>query len=336
MKTRFILLTMCSLLISSVVGPALAHGMDLHLVVNSFDAAPLIATSVSFGLSFLPLMPAGVLGVYVNTNVVKPGANKGLGGNKKYNITFFDYDNVDLTTWPARDDKGIVITGNISFLSAAYMITVYGTVDTIKNTSESSGELDAEGILQSVIFNHPGNENEIREFRTNWLSRNIGIIVERCSDSKKDLYGSPCAPLRMVFKHDEDKDKNVTEFTLKSSNKGPDVADYQGTLTYDTVTDTVIADATEVDLAEGEGRYQLTTGSAAPVAIATVSNAAAMVGKVFTLLGSGGAHPSTIPAGAVFSLANGTTWTALTGATITFKVFKNGASTYLAVEQSRS
>lgn len=334
MKTRFLFLVMVSLFISSITGPALAHGLDLHLFVNSFDAAPLLATTTMFVLSFVPMSPVGSLMTYVNVSVAKPGANKGLGGNKKYNITFFDFDDVD--TCPARDTKGIVITGNIVFSTNAYMITVYGTVDTIKNSSESSGDIDAEGILQSVIFNHPGNENEIREFRANWLSRNIGIIVERCSDSKKDLYGSPCAPLRLVFKHDEDKDKNVTEFSLKSSNKGPDVADYQGTLTYATVTDTIAANATDVDLTEGEGRYQATSGTIAAVAFATISNASAMVGKAFTILGSGGAFPTTIPTGGAFILANGTTWTALEDSTITFVVFKDGAATYKAIELSRS
>lgn len=268
---------------------------------------------------------------YVKTSVPKPGANKGLGGNKKYNITFFDFD--DVATFPARDASGIVIAGNIEMSPNAYMITVYGTIDTIKNNSESGGDIDAEGITQSVIFNHPGNEVEIREFRANWLSRNIGILVEHCSDSTVDLYGSPCAPLRMAFKHDEDKDKNTTEFTLKSSNKGPDVADYQGTITYADVVATIAADAISINLATGAGRYQLTDGSAAAVTLTTGTNATN--GMKFTLVGSGGTYPTTITKANDFLLANGTTWTALAGSEITFQAFKSDASAWNFIELSR-
>lgn len=268
---------------------------------------------------------------YVKVNVAKPGANKGLGGNKKYNITFFDFD--DVATFPDRDASGIVITGNIVMNANAYMITVYGTVDTIKNNSESSGDLDAEGIMQSVIFNHPGNEVEIREFRANWLSRNIGILVEHCSDSKVDLYGSPCAPLRLAFKHDEDKDKNVTEFTLKSSNKGPDVADYQGTITYATVTGTVSANATSIDLTNGSGRYQLTDGTSSAKTVTTCTNCTA--GMKFTLIGSGGSYPCLITKANDFILVDGTTWTALANAEITFQVFKSDSAAYKFIELSR-
>jgi hypothetical protein len=56
---------------------------------------------------------------------------------------------------------------------------------------------------------------------------------------------------------------------------------------------------------------------------------------VFTLLGSGGSYPSTIPTGNDFILASGTTWTALANAHITFKAFKDGGATYKFIEQSR-
>jgi hypothetical protein len=158
--------------------------------------------------------------------------------------------------------------------------------------------------------------------------------VERCSTNKKNLYGSPCAPLQMVFKAEDDKDKNKTTFTFKSAQKGPDVADYQGTLTYDSVTDTVAADATSVDLTAGEGRYQLTDGTVSGVTLTTGTNA--VDNMAFTLLGSGGSHPSIITSANDFVLRNGTTWTALEEATITFRAIKSGSSAWKFVEQSRS
>ena len=269
---------------------------------------------------------------YVKVNVVKPGSNKGAGGDKKDTIILFDWD--DVLTYPSRDDKGIVITDNIVFKPNAYMIQVYATLDKIKSGSASSGELDAEGFEQTLEFTHPGSELEIREFKSNWLSRNIGAIVLHCHSTRKDQFGTPCEPMRMVAKWEDDKDKNISTITLKSSNKGPcDVADYQGTTVFDTVKGTVAADATTVDVAAGEGQYQLTTGTASAETLTTLSNP--VNGGIYSLLGSGGAHPSQITAANDFVLSSGTTWTALSGAQITFKAFKNGVSTWKFFEQSR-
>lgn len=276
------------------------------------------------------------MGIYVKVDVLKQGSNPGLGGNKKEEIIFFDWGDVDLNNLPARDDKGIVVAGNLVFKPNAYMIKVYGTVDTIKNNTTSEGDADAKGITQSVEFSHPGSSVEAREFRYNWMNRNIGILVDRCSTHQTDLYGWPCAPLQMVFNHEDDKDKNKTTFTLKSTIKGPDVADYRGTKTFDTVTAIVAADAAIIDIANGDGRYQLTDGAASAAALTSCSNA--VDGRVITLLGSGGTYPSTITAGAGvdFLLKDGTAWTALAGSQITFKAVKIGASTFKYIEQSRA
>lgn len=270
---------------------------------------------------------------YVKVSVAKPGNNMGVGGNKKDKITLFDFD--DVLTFPSRDSKGILITDNIIFKDGAYSITLYVTQHTIKANPKTEGDPDNKGVMQSLVFEHPGDEQAILEFRSNWMNRNIGAIVERCSDGRKTLHGSPCAPLQMQYDHTDDKDKNATTFTLASAQKGPDIAIYSGTVTLESVTDTVAADATSIDLAAGEGQYQLTDGTSSAAAITGCTNG--VNNLVFTLLGSGGSHPSTIAATATaFLLRNGTTWTALAGAKITFQVVKDGASSYKFVEISRS
>ncbi len=268
---------------------------------------------------------------YTKVSVAKPGSNMGVGGNKRDSIILFDID--DVKTWPARDANGIVIDGNIEFNDGAYMITLYATQHTIKGNAKTEGDPDNKGVMQTLEFEHPGDEQAILEFRTNWMNRNIGAIVQRCSTTRKNLYGNPCAPLQMQYDATDDKDVNKSVITLASAQKGPDIAIYNGTTSFATVTDTVAADATSIDLTEGEGEYQLTDGTSSAAAITAFTNSTN--GMVFTLLGSGGSHPSTIAAGNAFLLANGTTWTALAGAKITFKVFKDGASTYKAYELSR-
>lgn len=271
---------------------------------------------------------------YVKMNVSKPGMNQGVGGNKKDKITFFDFDDV-LAPFPARDSKGILIDGNLNFKPGSYAINVYATLHTIKGNPKSEGDPDNKGTIQSVAFEHPGDELAIMEFRSNWQNSNIGLIVERCSDNRKMLYGSPCAPLQMQWEQTDDKDKNSTLFTLTSSQKGPDVGVYNGTITVDTVTGTVAADATSINLTTGPGEYQLTNGTSSAASITGCTNP---VDKMtFTLLGSGGANPSSIAAAATaFILQSGVTWTALAGSRITFKAIKDGASSYKFIELSRS
>jgi hypothetical protein len=268
--------------------------------------------------------------MYVKVDVTKPGDNKGVGGDKKANVLVFDWD--DVLTNPPRDDKGIVITGNLVFKAGSYMSKIYATQSTIKAGADSEGDPDAKGITQSVEFEHPGSSSQIREFRANWMNKNIGIIIERCSSTEKSLYGTPCAPLQMVFKAEDDKDKNKTTFTFKSTQKGPDIADYQGTITFSTVAGTAAANATSVDLANGQGEYQLTNGTAAVATITTCTNA--VNGGKYTFLGSGGTYPSKI-SGTDFVLSNGTEWNAISGSRITFQAFKSGANAWKFIELSR-
>lgn len=269
---------------------------------------------------------------YVKVSVLKPGNNAGVGGDKKSLITFFDFD--DVQTYPTRDSKGVVMTNNIVLKEGAYMIQVYASTKSIKITHETEGEEDARGILQGLEFAHPGSENAIEEFLTNWMNRDIGCIVENCSTNKKRQLGTPCAPLVLEAASEDSDAMNKSTLTLKSKNKSAyRAADYQGTITFSDVTDTVDADASKIDLSAGEGRYQLTDNTAA-TEITTCTNATN--GMVFTLLGSGGDNPATITKANDFILAGGTTWTGIAGATITFKAFKSDASAWKFIEVSRS
>jgi len=269
---------------------------------------------------------------YVKVNVLKPGDNKGVGGDKKDKVNIFDWD--DVKTNPPRDSKGITIAGNLVFLDGAYISKIYATQSTIKAGADSTGDPDAKGIEQTVEFSHPGDSVAIREFRANWMNKNIGIIIERCSSNQKNLYGTPCAPLQMVFKAEDDKDKNNTTFTFKSTQKGPDVADYQGTMAFDTVKGTAVASETEVEVVNGPGQYQLTSGVNASVIVVDLPGA--INGEVYTLLGSGGPFPCKVQCGGSFILSNGNDWTALAGSQLTLMAYASTNGDLLYIEESRS
>ena len=268
---------------------------------------------------------------YVKVNVAKPGANLGVGGNKKAEIIVFDMD--DVLAFPARDDNGHVSTADITFKPGAYMIKLYATQNTIECGHKGEGDPDKKGYIQNVKFEHPGSQPEIFEFDANWINRNVGIIIQRCSDQQKLLYGTPCAPMQMVSEKQDTKDTDHTTFTFASTQKGPIECNYQGSVSFDTVKDTVPADETTVDVAAGAGEYQLTDGTVSDATITALTNA--IDGATYKLLGSGGSFPSTITGGS-FILKNGTTWTAILGATLTVKAFKDGVSTYKFLELSRS
>jgi hypothetical protein len=268
---------------------------------------------------------------YIKVSVPKPANNAGVGGDKKSLITFFDFD--DVLAYPARDGKGIVMTDNIQLKEGAYMVQVYASTTSIKITHSTEGEEDARGIMQNLEFAHPGSDDAIEEFLTNWMNRDIGCIVENCSTNKKRQLGTPCAPLILTVESEDSNEMNKSTLTLASKNKSAyRAASYLGTLTFDEAFE-VDADATSIDLSDGEGRYQLQDGTSSAAAITTATNAANNM--VFTLLGSGGDNPSTISTGDDFILKNGTAWTALAGAEITFRAFKDGASSWKFIEQSR-
>lgn len=269
---------------------------------------------------------------YVKVDVTKPGDNRGVGGNKKGRIILFDVE--DVLSGFARDADGVTLSGNLVFKPNAYMVSIYATQHTIKFGADAEGDPDAKGVIQSLEFSHPGSSVEIRAARQYWMNRNIGAIVESCDGSQTVQLGTPCAPLQLVFKAEDDKDKSTTVMTFKSTQKGPEIAEYQGTLTMSTVVGNIPSDDTDIDLTPGSGNYQTFYGSAASVVLATMSNAAA--GIVFTLLGVDGPYPLSVVANSVFLLKNGTAWSGIAGATITFKVFKDGAATYKAIELSRS
>jgi len=331
MKTKTILLLLTSLVFSICFGNIFASTIGTNVMIGNYDILPHICQAGIFATSFLPTI-SGVMALYVNVSVTKPAGTVGIGGDHKDKVVLFDWD--DVTGGYTRDSKGIVITGPLTFSAGAYMIEVYATLHKIETSAKTSGDPDNKGIIQGVKFNHPGSTQAIREFRFNWMNKNIGIIDRKCSDSTMDLYGSPCKPLQMNFDSKDTKDENSSEFTFESTGKGYDIAIYNGTLTLAAVMGTIAADDVTPSVAAGEGQYQLTDGSVSAVTITKLDNP--VDGAFYTLLGSGGTYPSIITSANDFELASGTTWNALAGSQITFKAFKNGVSTYKFIEISRS
>jgi len=272
---------------------------------------------------------------YVKVDIKKP-AKGGAPQGKKAEIVIIDA--TEVAVFPARDDKGVVIDGAITFKDGKYAILLSATASSISLPVTSEGEEDAVGITSLPEFYHPGDSLEKDEFIQNWTNKNIIVAVKigACTDpnSYYKVFGSMCNPLSLIVEGQDNNEATKTMIKFQQFTKSAYVPGrYSGTFTFDTAN-TVAADATTVDVVNGSGEYQLTDNTV-PTALTDLTNASH--GGVYTLIGSGGANPASLAASeAAFNLKDGVAWQGLAGSRITFKAYKNGASSYVFNELSRS
>ncbi|MGJ1419978.1 hypothetical protein ACR79T_10155 [Sphingobacterium spiritivorum] len=119
-------------------------------------------------------------------------------------ITLIPYD--DIVTWPARTEDDILVTGNVTLATNALAIGMYATVNTISRVDTQEGDPDAEGFLQTISFDHPGNSLEFETFVQKWLGKPFIVISDECGDDNgRRLHGWKCNP---VFFTAEGQDNN--------------------------------------------------------------------------------------------------------------------------------
>lgn len=265
---------------------------------------------------------------YVKVSVPRPMGNAGRGITPKDSLTLIDVD--DILNYPSRDGAGVVLVGDVVVKPNAYATTIYFTPGTVEVDSNGEGETDSKGFMPTVKGKHPGNKQNIREFKTNWLSRNCIAIISYADGAKSDILGSPTNPLSMKVAYKGNKDSSSNEFTFEQISKGDDIGIYEGTIPYETPVAVIAAAATVVPFTQ-QGQYQLSGGAAK---IASVTGAAD--GSIFTLLGvTSGVAPTIEAAAAPFLLKNGKTFTASTNSQITFRAFADGAASFKYIEVSR-
>lgn len=266
---------------------------------------------------------------YNKVSVPRPDGNPGRGITPKDALVIIDID--DIVSFPQRNGAGVVIDGNIVLKPNANSITLYFTPGTVELASNGEGETDAKGFTPSVKGKHPGNKQEVREFKTNWLGKHCIVLVQYCSGEEIDIIGTPCNPVEMSVNYTGNKDANSSEFTFSQISKGYDIGIYRGIIPSAQPVATVTAAATALS-GKGSGLYQLQGGAAK---LATVNNV--KDGDVITILGvTSGVAPTIEKSGQeVFLLAKGKTFTANPGSQITFKAFDNGGGAIKMIELSR-
>lgn len=259
-----------------------------------------------------------------------PGAYKA----KKPNVTILDAD--DVLTWPGRDSKSVKQTGNYVLKPGAQMIKIYMTPETIDAGFETEGPEDGKVFKATFKGEHPGDALEVREFAQNWLGRPVIIFEENCRNNVINTYGTECSPMKLVPSGASNKDGTKTMLTFEQPNPVEYLPGYyEGALTFGDP----YANADEaVSLLEARGNFYKLPSFAVTEAI-DIAAIDLEHGQVATIIGGGGVGPATLSNGAATAvtviLASGTQWIALEDATISLKVFKAGATTYL-IEEKRS
>ena len=272
---------------------------------------------------------------YIRTNVAKPANSAGAGSPKKPNVTIIAV--ADIATYPARDDKGVLIAGNFVLNTGAQAISVYMTPTKIKAGYEPEGDgEDGQTFKHKFEGPHPGDSLAINEYVQNNSGEPCIIIVENCTDGSKRVYGTKCAPMYLKPSGtDENDNRNHMLVFEQYAKRNLLPAHYTGAIP--TVAPFPVVSSTAVALSPANGYvYQLP--SLATTASIAVATSTLEHGDIVTLIGGGGAAPATLASGVTDKsalLTSGSTWTGLSGATINLKVFKAGAVT-LFIEQSRA
>ncbi|GAK96823.1 hypothetical protein JCM19294_1132 [Nonlabens tegetincola] len=263
--------------------------------------------------------------------------NKSSGAprGKDTEIVIFRWDHVQ--TKAPRDSKGVKMQGNIVFKDGMYATQVYATSSSISLPRGIEGDEDKGAYTQVPEFSHPGSPLELEELQYNLMNKPLGVAVKvgACDGEEPyyKVYGTACNPLRLIVEGQDDNEgvADIMRFEMSRPSSVPP-GRYYGTWTFDSAT-VVLADATTVDVTNGDGEYQL-TDNAAPTEITGLTNA--VNGGKYTLLGSGGTNPATIQATGNFILLEGADWQGLSGERLTLQAFKDGASSFKFFELSRS
>ncbi|MAR57244.1 MAG: hypothetical protein CMM93_08685 [Rickettsiales bacterium] len=271
--------------------------------------------------------------MWLPQNIKSKGAGAGAASANRPNVTFVRAE--DVLVFPTRDAKGVKLVGDFVLKSGAKMFTIYLTPSKQVKNYTSEGDEDMETIKQKFEGWHPGDDLDINEFVQNNLGVGYFIIADNCTDGFKRAYGTPCAPMKLNAEQTDDSSGRGVKMTFEQIVGSKYVpAFYEGNLSLAAPADTDVS----VDALQATGNSykveDLDTTAAIDINSIDIEH-----GEQITLIGSGGADPATLSAGAhtdaVVHLKDGTQWTALEDATITLEVFEDGTNTLL-IEKNRT
>lgn len=246
--------------------------------------------------------------------------------------------------FPATDDKGVRLLGNMSLKPGAFAIPMYATASSKDYSAEAQGEDDAENFKLSFKANHPGDEIEATEFAVNYLGEGFVVVFDKCkANGTRKVLGSDCHPLKLKPGFKGNKDKTGFEFSFEQTTGSRSMHfEYAGSLITEESLTPEQASTTIQFLEENVNVVKIQEGTASSVAeISTVEKQA---GDILTLVGqdSDATKAATLSSdslatasGVVVLLKDGVAWKSLEGSTISFRVFKDSSNIFL-IETTRT
>ena len=265
--------------------------------------------------------------MYLKVSVPRPEGNPGRGIQPRDQLTLIDID--DIAFMPSPDAKGVVIADDIVMKQGRYAYNLYMTPGTIEISNPTEGDTDKMGFTPSIKFEHPGNEQAVREFITNSINRKFIIIVRYCSGKPADLIGTLCNPCKLTTTYTGNNEGSSNEMTFTQISRGDGIFIYKGTVTLEEPV-SVVESGSKVVTFVSEGQYQLSSGEAVIDEISGGAHDA-----VITLLGVAGTSPTVSSNGGKILLQGGKVFTATEGSQITFRAFNTGDDGIVWIEQSR-
>lgn len=249
---------------------------------------------------------------------------------------------LESTGFPTVDENGVRTTSDFIFKAGYYPIPCYLTSSTKDYSAEVSGDQDAERFKLKVMGNYPGDDTDATEFSVNNLGRGFILVAGNCESSKPaKIIGDICNPLYLKPTFKANKDKTGFEFTWEQSEGSRNLhREYTGTLPTETNQAPTQAPTAVQFLLANVNSVKVAVGSAATVLAVTLVTKTA--GQIVTIIGQDTvtANAATLSSSTVFTgdviilLKDGISWKSLAGSSISFKIFKDAAKTYL-VEVSR-
>lgn len=155
---------------------------------------------------------------YVKVSIPKDGDGAGCAVPRKSRIILVDVD--DVASEPTRSVGNVATSGNLTLNENAKAVSVYATASTIQITEEYGGDPDAEGVMNGLVFEHPGNSVAIKNFLEVYKNKGVIALVTECdgtSAGRTQIIGRVCNPLRLSVETTMNNEATKRALTFKQA-----------------------------------------------------------------------------------------------------------------------
>jgi len=225
----------------------------------------------------------------------------------------------EILSHPQLGADGVTYEGSYVMKPEATFCTLYMTPSTQEASYETSGDPDGRGRKNKFVGVYPGTSKEFQKFLKDHLDDDFIILYGGCDATEKKVMGTKCVPMKLSATGTDNKDGNKNTLTFEEdmiTNSG--IRWYNGAVSFAAYPES----GNNVALSKETGLIVQLTSSAVTDDI-TITGTDLTDGSIVSLIGGGGAGPSTLSnqtAEPVVLLKNATDWIAFKDAVIDFRV----------------